>query len=109
MNAATIDEIARMRALAADVLLAADLLEGISSPPIAPDGSGSVPPLNDPDPSPTLPVFGVIVTLGEDLPAGSQLWVRRESWGGLAVDQRPTPGASWGLGRFYGLTVEDAP
>ena len=74
-----------------------------------PDGSGPVPPLNDPDPSPTPATFAVIVTLGEDLPAGTQLWVRRESWGELAVDERPTPGSSWLLGQFSGLTVEEAP
>lgn len=85
------------------------VLDRTSSPKSAPDGSGSVPTLNDPDPSPTLPGFGVIVTLGEDLQAGTQLWVRRESWGELAVDERPTPGASWSLGQFSGLTVKDAP
>lgn len=101
MNAATVDEIDRMRTLAADMLLAADLLEGIAAQ-TATDGSG--PPHPGPDPSPT---FAVIVTLDEDLPAGSQLWVRRQ-WGALDVDHRVGRG-SWGLGQYAGLTVEDAP
>ena len=69
------------------------------------DGSGSLPP-DDPGPSPT-PDFGVIVTLAEDLPAGTQLWVRHQ-FGELAVDERTGRG-SWGLGQFTGLTVEVAP
>ena len=81
----------------------------LDRPKSTPDGSGSVPPLNDPDPSPPPATFAVIVTLGGDLPAGTQLWVRRESWGELAVDERPTPGSSWLLGQFSGLTVEEAP
>lgn len=85
------------------------IIHRTAPPEIAPDGSGSVPPLDDPDPSPTLPTFGVIVTLAEDLQAGSQLWVRRESWGELAVDERESRSASWTPGVFSELTVEDAP
>lgn len=122
MNAATTDEIDRMRTLAADMLLAADLLEGIEAQTTTDipcrcehcqrarshratsttDGSGSLPP-DDPGPSPT-PAVGFIVTMDGD---GTQFWVRRESWGALAVDYRPSRLASWFP--LAGATVEVAP
>ena len=88
--------------LVAAVTAAADLLSPTS------DGSGSLPP-DDPGPSPTPPAVGFIVTLGDDVhfATNTQLWVRRDAWGALAVDSRPSPSATWFP--LADATVEIAP
>lgn len=56
------------------------------------------------DPAPA----GIIVTVTEDVPAGSRLWVRYEH-GEPAVDCKREFAGSWSLGQFHGLTAEVAP